>query len=107
MGRTGCLGERVRTEGSRPAFASSSALGGRLPGGSTAAAFASMLGGMSAEEEASYACPSCGEEIEVPVDPSAGPRQEYVEDCPVCCCPVVLQVTIERDGSVSMFARAE
>ena len=39
-------------------------------------------------DEASYTCDSCGEEIVVPVDLSAGSSQEYVEDCPVCCLPI-------------------
>jgi hypothetical protein len=37
------------------------------------------------KDEASYVCDSCGEEIAVPIDLSAGASQEYVEDCPVCC----------------------
>ncbi|MCR9117091.1 MAG: CPXCG motif-containing cysteine-rich protein, partial [bacterium] len=35
------------------------------------------------QHEASYTCEACGEEIVIPVDLSAGHRQEYVEDCPV------------------------
>lgn len=45
-----------------------------------------------AEDEASYCCGACGEEIVVPVDPSSGRQQQYVEDCPVCCRPNVLSV---------------
>jgi hypothetical protein len=37
------------------------------------------------KDQASYVCDSCGEEIVVPIDLSAGSAQEYVEDCPVCC----------------------
>jgi hypothetical protein len=40
-------------------------------------------------DEASYTCGSCGEEIVVPLDASAGVHQSYVEDCPVCCSPNV------------------
>lgn len=47
------------------------------------------------EIEASYVCQSCGEEIVVPVDPTAGDEQQYVEDCPVCCTPHVLVVRVE------------
>ena len=47
-------------------------------------------------DEHSYICDSCGEEIVVPIDPSAGSRQSYVEDCPVCCNPNVIHV--ELDG---------
>ena len=57
--------------------------------------------------QASYVCDSCGEEIVVPIDPSAGRTQEYVEDCPVCCSPVVLTVEIDEDGRPSLSARAE
>lgn len=57
------------------------------------------------QPEASYLCPSCGEEIVVPVDPGQGREQEYVEDCPVCCSPNVLHVEFDRDGSA--FLRAE
>jgi len=37
------------------------------------------------DDEATYICDACGEEIVIPIDPSAGASQEYVEDCPVCC----------------------
>tara|TARA_Y100001934_G_scaffold77041_1_gene95801 strand:- start:244 stop:426 length:183 start_codon:yes stop_codon:yes gene_type:complete len=45
------------------------------------------------EEEGSYICSACGEEIVIPLDVSAGQEQEYVEDCPVCCRPHLLQIT--------------
>ncbi len=58
-------------------------------------------------DEATYICDSCGEEIVVPVDPSGGESQEYVEDCPVCCCPNVIHVEIDDDGSARVWAEAE
>lgn len=48
--------------------------------------------------EATYICDSCGEEIVVPIDLSAGSRQDYVEDCPVCCHPMTLHVEIDDAG---------
>jgi transcription elongation factor Elf1 len=51
-----------------------------------------------AHPEAVYTCDSCGEEIVVPVDISAGSHQDYVEDCPVCCHPMHLHVEIDDDG---------
>ncbi|MDA1038856.1 MAG: CPXCG motif-containing cysteine-rich protein [Planctomycetota bacterium] len=51
-----------------------------------------------ADPEATYICDSCGEEIVVPVDISAGSHQDYVEDCPVCCHPMTLHVEINIDG---------
>jgi len=59
------------------------------------------------EVEASYVCQACGEEIVVPVDPSSGGEQEYVEDCPVCCRPHLLRVQVASDGDVRIEARAE
>ena len=52
----------------------------------------------TAHQEAVYTCDSCGEEIVVPVDISAGAHQDYVEDCPVCCHPMTLHVDRGPDG---------
>lgn len=58
-------------------------------------------------DEAEYVCPACGETIVVPVDLSGGTRQEYGEDCPVCCRPLVITVRIGADGEPEADARAE
>jgi DNA replicative helicase MCM subunit Mcm2 (Cdc46/Mcm family) len=58
-------------------------------------------------DEADYVCGSCGEEIVVPLDPSAGEHQQYVEDCPVCCSPNELFVDYEEDGSARVSTRPE
>ena len=52
------------------------------------------------EDEVSYVCDACGEVIVAPVDPSAGSRQEYVEDCPVCCRPNVIRLEVDEEGQV-------
>lgn len=57
-------------------------------------------------DEVSYICNSCGEEIVIPIDLAAGKRQEYVEDCPICCRPNVIHVEVE-DGDVRVWAEAE
>lgn len=59
------------------------------------------------QDEASYTCDACGEEIVVPLDLSAGSSQEYVEDCPVCCRANVIHVEIEDDGEARVWAEAE
>ena len=51
------------------------------------------------DDEASYICGACGEEIVVPIDFSQGERQEYVEDCPVCCRPWQVGAWIQDDGA--------
>ena len=53
---------------------------------------------MPLERDALYACPSCGEENAIGVDPTTGRRQRLVEDCPVCCRPLVFTVLVDRDG---------
>lgn len=59
-------------------------------------------------EEGSYVCDACGEEIVIPLDPSAGHAQEYVEDCPVCCHPLVIHVEFDEDGNdPRVWAEAE
>ncbi|MFN0241827.1 MAG: CPXCG motif-containing cysteine-rich protein [Planctomycetota bacterium] len=58
-------------------------------------------------DEASYVCDSCGEDIVVPLDPSAGESQQYVEDCPVCCSPNEVFVDYDEDGSARVTARPE
>ena len=58
-------------------------------------------------DEATYVCGACGEEIVIPVDVSQGARQDYVEDCPVCCRPNVIRVEIDEDDGVSIWAELE
>jgi len=57
--------------------------------------------------ECSYVCDSCGEEIVIPIDPTQGAEQEFVEDCPICCCPSVVTVQIEDDGTIRVWASRE
>jgi 5-methylcytosine-specific restriction endonuclease McrA len=61
-------------------------------------------------------CPYCGEHIDILVDGSLHidilvdgslPEQEYVEDCQVCCRPIVLSVTVDLDGDSVVMARGE
>ncbi|MBI1902447.1 MAG: CPXCG motif-containing cysteine-rich protein [Planctomycetia bacterium] len=56
------------------------------------------------QEEASYVCASCGEEVVIPLDLSAGASQEYVEDCPVCCRPNVIHVELGEDSEARVWA---
>ncbi|MCB0457634.1 MAG: CPXCG motif-containing cysteine-rich protein [Flavobacteriaceae bacterium] len=51
-------------------------------------------------EEYFFACPYCWEEISMLLDPSVS--QTYVEDCEVCCNPIVISVTFE-DGELTAF----
>jgi hypothetical protein len=44
-------------------------------------------------------CPYCGESFETNVDASGG-SQEYVEDCAVCCRPIVFTLIADADGNL-------
>ena len=46
-------------------------------------------------DEGRYTCPTCGESIVIPLDPSGGADQSYGEDCPVCCNPNVIHVEFD------------
>lgn len=59
------------------------------------------------EDEATYVCDACGEEIVIPVDLSAGSHQSYVEDCPVCCRPNVIYLDVDEAGNVSSRSEPE
>ena len=50
---------------------------------------------------AGFQCAGCGEWVETSVDESAGSKQQYVEDCQVCCQPNVL--TVRWDMSAQEF----
>ena len=51
------------------------------------------------EDCLSLQCPYCGEPVELQIDIGGGPRQEYVEDCPVCCRPWQVGAWIQDDGA--------
>lgn len=51
-------------------------------------------------------CPCCGEQIELLVDCSVG-SQQYVEDCAVCCRPLIIAVETAPGEVLAMEARPE
>jgi hypothetical protein len=57
-------------------------------------------------EEWMAQCPYCGEPLTLLLDPmDAG--ADYIEDCQVCCRPMVVAVTASPDGELSAFVRGE
>lgn len=46
-------------------------------------------------------CPWCGEAFVSFFDASAGP-QNYIEDCQVCCRPIVCDFQVDSDGEVAV-----
>jgi len=61
---------------------------------------------MSLVEECFLECPYCGEPISVLIDCSCE-EQSYVEDCQVCCQPMVLHVQVDEDGQSHVYAQRE
>jgi transcription elongation factor Elf1 len=51
-------------------------------------------------------CPYCGEQISVMVE-VLDEDQEYIEDCQVCCRPIVFNISLESNGLATIFVRAE
>ena len=51
-------------------------------------------------------CPYCGETISILIDDPLA-DQQYIEDCQVCCRPIVLDVSIDVDGDIAVRARSE
>ena len=64
-------------------------------------------GGRQPPDNNFYVCDACGEEIVIPLDPSQGSEQEYVEDCPVCCRPNVIHVEFDEQGESRVWAERE
>ena len=52
------------------------------------------------QEESWIGCPYCAEMIEILVDISVG-EQQYIEDCSVCCAPILMSVQVDEAGHFS------
>jgi hypothetical protein len=61
---------------------------------------------MSDLQTADIGCPYCGEGIELLIDASVD-HQIYIEDCSVCCRPIVVTVIISHDGTCEVRVRSE
>ena len=57
-------------------------------------------------QETNVACPYCGEINHVLIDTSI-PEQHYIEDCQVCCRPIVYRARCEPHALPQLEARRE
>jgi hypothetical protein len=57
-------------------------------------------------QEQTVTCPYCGERIDILLDLSV-PYQNYIEDCQVCCQPIVFDISVDEDGGVFVEAKSE
>ena len=61
---------------------------------------------MNALQETEITCPYCGEYLSVLLDPSEA-DQEYIEDCQVCCRPIVFNPSIDEQGHLVLSVHDE
>ncbi|MEP5569329.1 MAG: CPXCG motif-containing cysteine-rich protein [Halioglobus sp.] len=57
-------------------------------------------------EQKAVSCPYCGELIQVLIDQEEA-GQSYIEDCQVCCRPIVFKVEVDPSGYLSLSAQDE
>jgi hypothetical protein len=57
-------------------------------------------------QETNVTCPYCGEVISILLDGSVD-EQQYIEDCQVCCRPIVFHVRVSANGRCVVEARHE
>ena len=62
------------------------------------------LGDGTADVDGEVTCPYCGQPVVVSLDPGSGQRQEYIEDCEVCCRPWRVCVEYGSDGHATVTA---
>lgn len=43
----------------------------------------------------------------VPLDPSQGESQNFIEDCAVCCRPIQIRIQLDAEGNPQVFADRE
>tara|TARA_R110002167_G_scaffold50678_8_gene147467 strand:- start:1599 stop:1796 length:198 start_codon:yes stop_codon:yes gene_type:complete len=51
-------------------------------------------------------CPYCGEKISVMIE-VLDEGQEYIEDCQVCCRPIIFSVMLSNDDQPLISVRSE
>lgn len=56
--------------------------------------------------ETSIYCPYCGEQIDVTVE-MMDDEQEYIEDCQVCCRPIIFSIGSGYNGDPLVSVRSE
>ena len=59
------------------------------------------------EEDYSFTCPHCGVDLNARLDKSGGRKQQFVQDCEVCCSPIHIRVEFKGEEVISFSADAE
>jgi hypothetical protein len=64
------------------------------------------LSTMEALQTVLLQCPNCWEQVEIVVD-CLDAEQEIIEDCSVCCSPMIIAITAGDDEQLHAAARLE
>jgi len=56
---------------------------------------------MNELHQRNIACPYCGENIAILLDSSID-EQDYIEDCQVCCRPIMFYVSVDFEGDITL-----
>jgi transcription elongation factor Elf1 len=59
------------------------------------------------QEDRTIQCPYCGESMDVFINMTISDPQEYVEDCQVCCQPILMRVNVDDYGVAEISAIRE
>ena len=51
-------------------------------------------------------CPYCGEFQQTDVDISGG-SQDYWQDCQICCCPILFEVSVDANHQCQVNVRRD
>jgi hypothetical protein len=67
---------------------------------------AKAISPMEALQTVLLQCPNCWEQVEIVVD-CLDAEQEIIEDCSVCCSPMIIAITAGDDEQLHAAARLE
>lgn len=56
--------------------------------------------------EANLQCPYCWEVLSILIEPGVA-EQSYVEDCQVCCSPILIHAIVDEETLVQLSAERE
>ncbi len=59
------------------------------------------------EEDYGFLCPYCGVQLSTRLDVSGGKRQQFIQDCEICCRPIQIEAWFEGDKITRFSAEAE
>jgi len=60
-----------------------------------------MIRKIRSDDEVIWNCEYCGKENSVWVDFTIGEKQEFIEDCSVCCRPNQIIINIDDEDNIS------